>query len=104
MECGDEFVQAMEEVEKRFPMTLNALRSLASLCTRKWMLEACHAIKHCTGNLHTLEKQINELIHKQWVEFHWTEENPNISKDIRMFTVFLFPCCCVNAFDNVTHI
>ena len=32
-----------------------------------------------------VERDLAKLAHDQWVDFHWTSDNPNIHKDIRMF-------------------
>ena len=79
-------------------LTVTHFRLLRPLVTAAARAAVVHLMLPPQGellNLSQLERDVARITHDTWVDFHWSEENPQIAPENRMPHVTQpLPCCC----------
>ena len=92
LEYGPPIAEGILMMEKTKKVDLyHHLRGVRSLLSKE-ARDAAAALLMSGPTVKVFESAVEKLVHAQWVEFHWHDDNPNIHPEQR---VFLPTSCCV---------
>ena len=91
-DTGAEGVAAIRNMERNFEVSHQVLRELHCLFTPTSRRAVLPAMLEKAVSRKTFEEAVRVAQKEQWVEFHWSADNPLIHPAVRMFFPPPFVC------------